>query len=130
MHEVLGARKRGVIQAGDTRVGAALRDAAAATAAGATFLGATSGTISLSAKLSAALGDDAREAPASAGLRRLEVPRFNPREIVCLVRHYDHAKRGLDAVDKSVDHEQLALRLKVLTQGNAKEMREMIEALG
>ena len=37
MHEVLGARKRGVIQAGDTRVGAALRDAAAATAAGATF---------------------------------------------------------------------------------------------
>jgi small subunit ribosomal protein S29 len=130
MHEVLGARKRGVIQAGDTRVGAALRDAAAATAAGATFVGATSGTISLSAKLSAALGDDAREAPASAGLRRLEVPRFNPREIVCLVRHYDHARRGLDAVDKSVDHEQLALRLKVLTQGNAKEMREMIEALG
>ena len=49
---------------------------------------------------------------------------------MCLVRHYDHAKRGLDAVDKSVDHEQLALRLKVLTQGNAKEMREMIEALG
>ena len=129
MHEVLGARKRGVIQAGDTRVGAALRDAAAATAAGATFVGATSGTISLSSRLSALLGDDA-SFPETAGLVRFAVPRFTAREIVCLVRHYDHARRGLDAVDASVDHEQLALRLKVLTQGNAKEMREMMEALG
>jgi hypothetical protein len=63
-------------------------------------------------------------------LVRFAVPRFTAREIVCLVRHYDHARRGLDAVDASVDHEQLALRLKVLTQGNAKEMREMMEALG
>ena len=131
MHEVLGARKRGVIQAGDTRVGFALRDAAAATAAGATFVGATSGTISLSPKLSAALGGEPNAfAPETAALVRKEVPRFNSREIVSLVRHYDHARRGLDAVDASVDHEQLALRLKVLTQGNAKEMREMIEALG
>ena len=131
MHEVLGARKRAVIQAGDTRVGLALRDAAAATAAGATFVGATSGTISLSPKLSAALGGEPNAfAPETAALVRKEVPRFNSREIVSLVRHYDHARRGLDAVDASVDHEQLALRLKVLTQGNAKEMREMIEALG
>ena len=131
MHEVLGARKRGVIQAGDTRVVLALRDAAAATAAGATFVGATSGTISLSPKLSAALGGEPNAfAPETAALVRKEVPRFNSREIVCLVRHYDHARRGLDAVDASVDHEQLALRLKVLTQGNAKEMREMMEALG
>ena len=131
MHEVLGARKRAVIQAGDTRVGLALRDAAAATAAGATFVGATSGTISLSPKLSAALGGEPNAfAPETAALVRKEVPRFNSREIVCLVRHYDHARRGLDAVDASVDHEQLALRLKVLTQGNAKEMREMMEALG
>ena len=131
MHEVLGARKRGVIQAGDMRVGFALRDAAAATAAGATFVGATSGTISLSPKLSAALGGEPNAfAPETAALVRKEVPRFNSREIVSLVRHYDHARRGLDAVDASVDHEQLALRLKVLTQGNAKEMREMIEALG
>ena len=131
MHEVLGARKRAVIQAGDTRVGLALRDAAAATAAGATVVGATSGTISLSPKLSAALGGEPNAfAPETAALVRKEVPRFNSREIVSLVRHYDHARRGLDAVDASVDHEQLALRLKVLTQGNAKEMREMIEALG
>ena len=129
MHEVLGARKRGVIQAGDTRLGAALRDAAAATAAGATFVGATSGTISLSSRLSARLGD-AASFPETAGLARFDHPRFTAREIVCLVRHYDHARRGLDAVDASVDHEQLALRLKVLTQGNAKEMREMMEALG
>ena len=113
----------------DARSG--LRDAAAATAAGATFVGATSGTISLSPKLSAALGGEPNAfAPETAALVRKEVPRFNSREIVCLVRHYDHARRGLDAVDASVDHEQLALRLKVLSQGNAKEMREMMEALG
>jgi hypothetical protein len=50
-------------------------------------------------------------------------------EIVAMVRHYDHARGGLDAVDASVDHEQLALRLRVLTQGNGKEMREMCGVL-
>lgn len=137
MHEVLGARKRGVIQAGDTRLGSFLRDASTATESGVTYVGVVSGTVSLSAKLTARLGvgvgdgdNDADVFPETSALTKKEVPRFTPREITCLVRHYDHARSGLDAVDTTVDHEQLALRLKVLTQGNAKEMREMMEALG
>lgn len=137
MHEVLGARRRGVIAAGDTRVGAALRDATGATTAGMTYVGVVSGTISLSTKLTARLAcsdpdgqDKDGQFPETNTLTHMEVPRFNPREIACLVRHYDHARSGLDAVDATVDHAQLALRLKVLTQGNAKEMREMMEALG
>ena len=36
---------------------------------------------------------------------------------------------GLGAVHRSVDPHQLAMRLKVLTQGNGKEMREMVMLL-
>ena len=102
-----------------------------------TYVGVVSGTISLSTKLTARLAcsdpdgqDKDGQFPETNTLTHMEVPRFNPREIACLVRHYDHARSGLDAVDATVDHAQLALRLKVLTQGNAKEMREMMEALG
>ena len=127
MHEVLGARKRGNIRAGETRLCAALRDAGGITAAGAGYVAATSGTIQLSPKLDAAMGT--AEAPGSEVLVRVEAERMRTGEIVAMVRHYDHARGGLDAVDASVDHEQLALRLRVLTQGNGKEMREMCGVL-
>ena len=127
MHEVLGARKRGNIRAGETRLCAALRDAGGITAAGAGYVAATSGTIQLSPKLDAAMGT--AEAPGSEALVRVEAERMRTGEIVAMVRHYDHARGGLDAVDASVDHEQLALRLRVLTQGNGKEMREMCGVL-
>ena len=68
MHEVLGARKRGNIAAGSTRLLASLRDANAAVAAGCAYVAATSGTIQLSPKLSAAL--TTAEAPGSEALER------------------------------------------------------------
>ena len=127
MHEVLGARKRGNIAAGSTRLLASLRDANAAVAAGCAYVAATSGTIQLSPKLSAALTTS--EAPGSEALERVEVKRMNTKEIFSMVRHYAHAKGSLEAVHESVDHEQLAMRLRVLTQGNGKEMREMMSVL-
>jgi len=127
MHEVLGARKRGNIAAGSTRLLASLRDANAAVAAGCAYVAATSGTIQLSPKLSAAL--TSAEAPGSEALERVEVKRMNTKEIFSMVRHYAHAKGSLEAVHESVDHEQLAMRIRVLTQGNGKEMREMMSVL-
>ena len=108
MHEVLGAQARR--DPGGGHVGAALRAPPRRRRRGA-FLGARRGR---SRPATGGAGDDA--SAGERGPRRLEVPRLAG-EIVCL-RHYDHAKRGLDAVDL-VDHEQLALRLKVLT-GNGR----------
>ena len=127
MHEVLGARKRGNIAAGSTRLNAALRDANAMTAAGCTYIGATSETIQLSPKVSDALGSAA--APGSEALTPMEVGRMNMDEVLSMVMHYEYAKGGLGAVHRSVDPLQLAMRLKVLTQGNGKEMREMVVLL-
>ena len=95
-------------------------------AAGCAYVAATSGTIQLSPKLGALT---TAEAPGSEALERVEVKRMNTKEIFSMVRHYAHAKGSLEAVHESVDHEQLAMRIRVLTQGNGKEMREMMSVL-
>jgi len=61
-------------------------------------------------------------------LARFKHPRLDTDEVVALVEHYDHAK-GLDAVCDTVSHAHLARRLKTLTQGNGKEILEMVELM-
>ena len=201
MHEVLGARKRGNIAAGSTRVVAALRDTARLVDGGATFVAAVSQTIQMSPANTAKLGPDA------AALTALAVPRLTTKEVFSMagccnfkpvlkapvfsshvtplslslsllssvlsprsplssllslfsslslrslrlkpkhykllsrfafnfkvrpystVKHYDAAAGGLGSVHDSVNHETLTMRLKALTQGNAKEIREMCSVL-
>jgi len=45
------------------------------------------------------------------------------------VHHYDHAKGGLAALNSTVDHGQLALRLKTMTQGNGREIRDLCNVI-
>ena len=120
MHEVLGARKRGTSPRGRRAAGVAARRERGG-GGGVRVRRRHVGHDSLSPKLSAAL--TSAEGPGSEALERVEVKRMNTKEIFSMVRHYAHAKGSLEAVHESVDHEQLAMRIKLLTQGNGKEMR-------
>ena len=127
MHEVLGPRKRGNIAAGQTRLISALRDAKTLTDAGCSFVGATSGTIMLSDKLSEKLGTP--ECPGSEALERFEVGRMDGDETLSMVMNYEFSMGGLGGVHQSVHPLHLAQRLKTLTQGNGKEIRECVSLL-
>jgi hypothetical protein len=128
MHEVLGPRKRGNIKAGETRLCAALRDASDIVRSGAVYLGATSTAVQLSYRLSESLGHECG-ADGSQVLEREQCRRLSTKEILGMVQHYERAKSGLGAVHSSVDRHQLSMRLRVLTQGNGKEIRELCAML-
>ena len=128
MHEVLGPRKRGNIKAGETRLCAALRDASDIVRSGAVYLGATSTAVQLGYRLSESLGHECG-ADGSQVLEREQCRRLSTKEILGMVQHYERAKSGLGAVHPSVDRHQLSMRLRVLTQGNGKEIRELCAML-
>ena len=128
MHEVLGPRKRGNIEAGKTRLCAALRDASSIVKSGVVYVGATSKAVQLSYSLNKSLGGE-RGRGGSEVLEREQCQLFSTNEILGMVQHYEAAKSGLGAVHPSVDRHQLSMRLRVLTQGNGKEIRQLCAIL-
>lgn len=128
MHEVLGPRKRGNIEAGKTRLCAALRNASDIVRSGAVYVGATSKAVQPTFQLSESLGGE-RGRGGSEVLEREKCQRFSTNEILGMVQHYEAAKSGLGAVHPSVDGHQLSMRLRVLTQGNGTEIRQLCAML-
>jgi|AntAceMinimDraft_1070359.scaffolds.fasta_scaffold16701_1 hypothetical protein len=127
MHFALTAKKRGNIAAGSTRLNAALRDTVSLTAAGCTYVGATSASIQLSPKLDATLGTP--DAPSSEALKPMTHHRLNKDEVLSMVMNYEWTMQGMGCAHPSVNPFVMANRIKTITQGNGKEMREVLGRL-
>ena len=105
-----------------------LRNASDIVRSGAVYVGATSKAVQLSFQLSESLGGE-RGRGGSEVLEREKCQRFSTNEILGMVQHYEAAKSGLGAVHPSVDRHQLSMRLRVLTQGNGTEIRQLCAIL-